>query len=51
MLRSTTGYDIQDESKKALDNLGTIPLVVRLENHVVMLEFIVCATLAAQVVL
>lgn len=43
--------DIRDANKRPIKSLGTIKLVVQLGNHVVMLPFIVCTTLAAPVVL
>ncbi|CAN8069585.1 unnamed protein product [Agarophyton chilense] len=43
--------DIRDANKNALKTLGTVRLVVRLGRFVVLVDFIVCKTLAAPVVL
>ncbi|CAN8069066.1 unnamed protein product [Agarophyton chilense] len=43
--------DIRDANKNAVKTLGTVRLVVRLGRFVVLVDFIVCKTLAAPVVL
>ncbi|CAN8076123.1 unnamed protein product [Agarophyton chilense] len=43
--------DIRDANKNAVKTLGTVRLLVRLGRFVVLVDFIVCKTLAAPVVL